>query len=423
MTWIDNIENIKLTIITGDGSEFTPLWKTAKRSRSTNLSPWEFNDQSGTLVKRGKVSGLVVPFELYFQGADHLEVSEAFDKATFDTRPWKLIHPMFKNELLVHPNGFEIDNSDMNISVIRGEFWETIEDTFPDSSIDVQAEVLEAIEVTMKAIENNYADQLGTPLASSIATSRENINKTGALYEKAAKTAEDLENVKNKVADALNALDNIAQDATQFMNKVSTLARAPAKFYDSVQNRIRTIDESFQNMKLSINGLLSFQNKLFGESMGSAFTAAKAEASVVLTSEIADEQEIENNVIEDYESRTQVFEVVAIVNEGLDDLLDTLGTYQSVIDATPDSYTPSESTILNLKDANTKATGQLSQIAIQAKIERIYTLPEPMGIVKLYHRLHGNVGKDNIVAFVRNNNLVLAEWVQLPKGRTVTYFK
>jgi len=420
MSWLDRINNIKLKVVTGDGSEFTPLYKNASRNRDMNASVFNFNEIEGSLVRRGKASSMVYPFEFHFTGDDHIEESERFNKASLDTRPWTMTHTVY-GDILVQPAKLNFDDSKQNDTIVTGELFETIRDSFPDSSIDVKSAVLKAVEISIDNMVENFGTiEAVTPaLVSKAAITTNQITQK---YKLAAITDIDLQTVQNKSNEALAALNNITQDPLTYMRKLAELARTPAKFYARVQDRIVTLDEAYQDYKLAIGAESTVQNKLLFESVTGVLISAIAETSVVETQEIADDQFIEDNTIVDYSTRSDVLNVADSVKNSLDDYTNTLGSFQSDVDATPDSYTPKQKSLNSAKDAVNKSTGQLLQIAVQTKQERKYTIQYPIGLVMLVHRLLGTTDDQTIRDFAENNQITMDEWLQLPPSREVIYF-
>lgn len=421
MSWLDRVTNREIEIITGEGSVFSPIWKNARKVRNHNASRFDFNNIEGSLIKRGDVSGLIIPFEFHFIGENNIEETERFDIASKDKRPWTLKHPLY-DEILCHPVSINYDDSSFNVTRVTGELWETLQDTFPDSTIDIQESVLEAVELLTENVSVTYSNNLGTPEATNISTTTSSINTIADNYRAAAVTDIDKQNVENAVSSTLSALNSLSSDARTFMIRAAALARTPARFYASVETRINIIEESYQDLKLAVTGLLSRQNKLFFESLGGSLISAKAEASVLLTAEIADDQDIEDNQIEDYTTRNDVFNTANNLDNSLNDFFDTLGSFQTENDSTPQSYTPTDITILNSKDALQRASGQLLQISIEAKQERKYTVPQNTNIILLVHRLFGNTENDTIDSFIKANELKQSEMLQIEKNKEVIYF-
>ena len=280
MSWLDRIENQELEIITGDGQVFTPIWKTASRSLETNTSRFDFLEIDGTLIRRGNVSGTIFPFEIHFQGENNIEESTRFLEATKDKRAWTIRHPLY-DEILCHPSGINFDDSNRNVTIVTGEWWETIEDIYPDSSIDIKEDVLQAVEETQEIVVENFGTNLGTAESSTIANITENLNTIADKFRQAATTETDLENVENAIGETLSALNSISSSANIFMTRAATLLRTPAKLYESIETRINLLQETYDDLKNAFSGLINRQDKLYFESASTMILAAKAETSVL----------------------------------------------------------------------------------------------------------------------------------------------
>lgn len=419
MSWIDRLNNIVLTVTTGEGSTFTPLFKNASRSRNMNASKFNFNNVQGSLVKRGEAESMAYPFEFHFTGEDHIDESERFNQASLDNRPWRLTHPNY-GDVVVQPITLNFNDNNQNDTVVTGELFETIEDSFADSDIDVREDVLKAVENSIDAQVEAF--NIEQPSAVLVNTSTEVVENNAELNKARAITDIDLATVQNASNAAINSINNLTNDPVTFMRRTAELARTPSKFYSRIQDRITVLNEAYTELKTSIGLNSSNQEKLLFETTGGVIVSAIAEASIIETQEIADEQFIEDNTIVDYQTRSDVIAVIDAIKQILQDYLDTLGTLQSEIDATPDSYTPQQNSINNAKTAVNKATGQLLQIAIQTRQERRYTVPQEVALLILVHRLLGTYDSATVESFAENNQINLDEWLQIPQGRELIYY-
>ena len=419
MSWIERINNIKLKITTGDGSEFFPLYKNASFSRNMSASVFNFNETDGSLVRRGKAESMKFPMTLYFQGDDNLNESERFNKASLDPRPLKITHTIY-GDLLVQPINLNFDNSNDNVTIVTGVFFETIEDTFPESSISVKEDVLLSVEKAVSIGVENF--DIPNPSAKLISTVNANVAQVSATNKLAAITDIDLQAVQNASNEAIRALTNISNDPVTFMNRMAVLLRTPSNFYTKVQSRLGILQESFDDLKTAIGTTSTSQEKLYFETAGGVLISAIAEASVTEVQDIADDQQIENNQIIDYNTRSEVIQVADELKNSLDDYFNTIGDNQSDIDATPESYTPKQNGSNAIKEAVNKSSGQLIQIAIETRQERVYDIPESIGIVMLVHRLLGTTEDQSIQTFSENNNILMSEWIQIRPPRKVNYF-
>ena len=125
MSWKDNIENIELTIITGDNEIFKPLYTTSSQDIEFNVSEFNFIELEGTLVTRKKVKSQKIPLYIIFQGDDHIDIAEKFLESSKDPRYWTVTHPII-GEIYGHPASINKINDDLNTVVFNIDFWETI---------------------------------------------------------------------------------------------------------------------------------------------------------------------------------------------------------------------------------------------------------------------------------------------------------
>ncbi len=94
-------------------------------------------------------------FEIYFQGANHLDTAAAFDVSADDPRPWKVNHP-FYGRLLVHPIKITQDNSGYNISKLIIPVVETIDEGSPKITIDPAAKVKDIAGITLDRFKPSF---------------------------------------------------------------------------------------------------------------------------------------------------------------------------------------------------------------------------------------------------------------------------
>ena len=76
MSWIERIQK-GITITTGDGNSFTPLYVINSKNVEFNVAEFEFPNIGGTLVKRSEWKGTKFQLQIIFQGDDNIEKSNA----------------------------------------------------------------------------------------------------------------------------------------------------------------------------------------------------------------------------------------------------------------------------------------------------------------------------------------------------------
>ena len=167
MSWVTRIRDIQLTIVTGDGVEYRPLWKEARKNINFNREAFDFIGIRGTYVERKEVQGTQYPILLYFTGEDCIDVANRFEQSTRDPRPWTIKHP-FYDDLTVQPLNLEFDNTQYNVSKITGTLWETITQKYPDDIVNAEKEIISAKQISDITVENTFTDDIETPEPSTI---------------------------------------------------------------------------------------------------------------------------------------------------------------------------------------------------------------------------------------------------------------
>ena len=118
MSWIEKVSN-EYIIVTGDGREYRPVSKNWQKSTEYNIAEFNFINVDGALVDKRRPKGRRFPLECYFQGEDHLDISERFENSAKDIRPWKVTHPYY-GKLTVQASSLSFDNTVQIITKITG---------------------------------------------------------------------------------------------------------------------------------------------------------------------------------------------------------------------------------------------------------------------------------------------------------------
>jgi len=95
MSWQDKLQNIQFSIKTGDGKEWFPLFKTGEKSKEFNTSIYDFIDVPKSLVERKQPKSSKYPLTFWFDGENHIETAEEFERSANDNRYWTITHPYY----------------------------------------------------------------------------------------------------------------------------------------------------------------------------------------------------------------------------------------------------------------------------------------------------------------------------------------
>lgn len=241
MSWKDNIENIELTIVTGDNEIFKPLYTTSSQDIEFNVSEFNFIELEGTLVTRKKVKSQKIPLNIIFQGDDHIDIAEKFLESSKDPRYWTITHPII-GEIYGHPASINKINDDLNTVVFNIDFWETI---LPGQIKSAKVYPLELIESkNFELIEfgslNLIPDQ--KPELKSLVTKIK--SRYDVLIDKT-----NIDKYKGLIADAMSGIDNLLKEPQKAIRNISKLIQFPAYIEGILKNRVALIQAILNDIK------------------------------------------------------------------------------------------------------------------------------------------------------------------------------
>lgn len=409
MSWTNTITT-DLIIITGDGVRYKPHFMNATKSLEFNVSEFDFPELAGTKVDRRKIRGRKFDIEIYFQGENYLDDSDAFDLSSRDPRPWNIIHPMY-GKLLVQPTILNFDNSKYNVTKITGTVIETLDDDNPKSSF----EPVDNIQFKKRKFDSTYSSNFLSKskkiTTGDVRTILANLKK---VYKQGSKVAKESEAQKyfNYFQSANAKVLNITADPLAAITEVQTMINYPGLFTDSVTNRLTVLGNQFSILKTSIinfsvvlpNEKLIYENQAGGVVSTMAQTAALPQSG-------------------DYKSRADVISAIEIVLNTYNSYLSDLDNLQTDNGGNTDSYIPDYDSLAALNDLVNYSVTNLFNIALNSKQERSIILEEDTNIILLTHRFYGLDDADaNIEQMIENNKIGLNELLGIRKGRKILYY-
>lgn len=406
MSWIEKIQS-NLTIRTGDGKSFTPLWINATKAVDYNVAEFEFPNLPGTLVKRGTPKGSRYNLEFYFQGENHLDQSLAFETSARDSRAWRISHPMYNN-ITVQPLGLVFDNTKYNVTKITGQVVETITEDSPRVGLSPVDKITEDKEDSDEIFAESYANNVDPG-----ATDKNSMNaNTAFLYSKGTKIAKvpDSEDYFNLFNDAKSDILNATDDPLKAMQSIQAMIAAPALFATDVTTRLNLLIDQFNGLRTTISTIFSPSAKRLYENNLASLLSSMALAS-------ANPQE------NDYSNRNGVISVLEKILLSYNTYIEDLDSLQTDNGGELDSYIPDADSLISLNDLINYTLSNLFDIALNAKQERVIYLEYDSNAIVLTHRFYGlDVEDKNITYFMMSNNMGLTEMLQIKKGRKIIYY-
>lgn len=400
MSWQDRLTT-GLSITTGDGKTYYPLWKDAKKNINYNTEPFEFIGVEGTFVERKEKSGTQFPLIFYFTGENCIEQTNAFELSARDKRPWKIKHPLY-DDITAQPLSLEIDDSDYNVSKITCVVWETIDTKYPIQAKNISGEVLQLQEDTNTLVIDDISEKIVSIDTANVNNLNNSINTINDSYSTIASTEEEKQSLKDLFREASGAINNVYDDIIGYIEKVQALINFPFQTIQTIEFKIKKISDvliALSDIFISDNATSDQDKELYNAHATAVVNTALSVAS--------------NPSDTDYKSRKSVITTINSVNE-------LYAYYQSLFD---NQMYDQNSDIANKIDYTVNITlGNLYDIAFNAKQERSIILNYDTNIIVLAHKYFGR-GDDKLNEFIEYNNIQLDEYLQVRRGREIKYLQ
>jgi hypothetical protein len=411
MSWKEDIENKVLSIKTGDGTIYTPLWKLAKKATEFNVSSFEFINIEGSLVRRGKTKGRKFDFELFFVGDSCIDLSNNFEISARNANNWTIEHPYY-GKIICQPIGtLDIDNTDLNVSKINVSVIETLLEKAPQNSTyaadDILLKKIDIDNANSTAFVNHWN-------ASSKTDIKAQVTKYDLIMSKAIKLTSDLNKFKEYGRIALNTIDKITATPLEIIRSINTMINYPFQLNQTIESRFEIFKEALTSTKNSIIGINTNARTLAEKRQFELFSVALLSATIASGGIVAPYGyktsakvlEMQENIITEYNA------VMVILDENLSARADLLTAYM------PDF------TCLQLLEIQFNLLlANIFLIASDVKNERSIILTEDSNAILLTHKYYGLDKNDvNLNLFLEQNEIGLNEIINIKKGRKVKYY-
>lgn len=402
MSWINRLENTPFKITTGDGKEYTPLWKNGEKSKTFNTTKYDFINVSKSFIDRKKEQSNKYPLVFWFQGEDNIEQTDVFEESANDNRAWTIEHP-FYGTIKGQPTNLKRNDTNYNVTEVTVDFWESITDDFPNSQVSVRDEVAsrtEAINLQSLGVVTGN----GQPATSDIDLVRSNAALAGSKF---SPDSENFNGYVNTVQNAVKNANTLVTDTEAAYTDAQAVLSVPAGFDIPVQDRVASYAEAYQVVKASIGGVFS---KLNFESQGSSIISGICFSCL-------------NPLEGDYVTRTDIEEVNTTLFDVYNDYLQTLDGASVDIYDVENYWRPNVGVQTSLNELVYFTANALFSLSFNARQERTVELSEDSNLIVLTHRYLGLDSEDrNIELFKQMNDIKGSENFKLRKGRTIKYF-
>ena len=403
MGWKDNLENIKFTIKTGDGSVYYPLWRDSVKSTKLNFAKYDFINVRGSFIDRKESESGSFPLNFYFTGEDNLNQAKAFENSAKDKRSWVITHP-FYGTLKGHPTNIERNDNSFGNTEINVLFWESIADDYPEDSDSIPDEVEDRVVRLNSLGIQNYVSK-AQPKTGDINDLKSSIEISAARFEPDSINFNEYIALKNK---SLGDLNLLIQETEVAITTAQLVLSEPANFIRNIRSKIDSIKSAYEEIKKTINPE-NRQSKYYFETQAAALLGNLAKSSV-------------NPLPNDYIVRSDIESVNSELFGLYNDYLTTIDANQIPLENINDEYSPDIDLQSSLIDLVTYTSQSLFVLSFDARQERSIILDKDSNLIVLTHRFLGLASDENLEIFKRINKIGLSEIYRIKKGRLITYY-
>ena len=412
MSWIERVQR-KILFLLGDGAVFQPEYFDAQKVQDFNVSVFDFVGIEGTLVRRKKPKGRKFKIKIIFQGENNIEEANRFEESAKDPRHWHIKHPIY-DDIRVQPLSLKYDNSVLNITTITGTVIETILGDFPGSLIVPQGLVGTRTALADDTAVFQFADDTVVIEGEDVDNFNTTIDILSSNTLKVVEGNTELSEYVNLTKEAKRDVATVTSDPLTATQSLRSLINAPTTLGLGVFTTQRLLTAQFDQFKTLMIGVnsadLSVTGREFYESV----------QSIVLSTMFF------NSAFPlpgDYETRNQVFDLIAQLIGLYDSFLDDLDNLQLSDFSQLEVYIPNSETLTALDNAFSTTVSNLFNVALDAKQEKIIVLLKDSNAIELTHRIYGLDAEDlNLDTFVTTNELTINEHLNIKKGREIKYY-
>lgn len=405
MTWIQRIENVQFTIITGDGKVFKPLWKNGEKSKAYNVSNYNFIDVSGGFSDRKKPQAAKFPLVFWFQGEDNIEQVDAFEASADDPRPWTIKHPYY-GTINGQPLSIKRNDVSYNVTEVTVDFWESVSADYPNPQKSVQDTIVSKTIDVSTANANSYSAKL-VPTSSDQQTVQDAIVQVSSTFDKLF-GEDNFSEYQNLISIATNKAGNLTNDPLGAIEASQQLVLVPSLYESPAYERVNALLNSYNKVKQSLEEKSTVSNKLYFESYAATCIAAMCQASA-------------NPIDGDYVTRLDIEEISQLIVSTYADYLAILDNAKVSISNVSNAYYPSPVAQVELYELVVETTGNLFSLAFNAKQQRVVETASETNLILLTHKYMGLASNENLEQFRELNNIRNNELFRIEKGREIKF--
>jgi hypothetical protein len=443
--WLDRLRPGAYTSAGGTRIRFD--FEDVSREYTKRGTVFEFPGVDGAYIQQTGHGPRRYPLRCFFWGLNHDKLATAFEAALLEDGVGRLEHPLYPTVSVV-PFGDITRRDDLksaaNQTVIEVTFWTTIGAIYPQAQAHPQSEIVSALAGFDTAAAQQFADSTSLLTAVSRANSKAGIRGLlGGVSSALTGVSETVLFVSNAFQ-ALNsdinyALDVLIGQPLLLAQQISNLIKVPGRALTGIESRLDAYEALAEDIFASAPGNPAEALGVLGSALESrqiriandfhncdlfAMSTAAGAVSAVTEDPVDDSGapvrggnfQTKPQAVAAAARILELFEAVAVWRDsGFQALegIDTVAAYQ--VDG-GGSYQA-------LRDAVSLAAGRLVEVSFSLAPERRIVLDRPRTIIDLCAELYGKIDDTTLDLLINSNELSGSEILELPRGRSVAYFK
>ena len=408
-TWIEKAKT-KFSITLGDGQVYYPLSMNANKSVEFNISEFNFRNLDGTLVNKRRRMGTTYDLTMIFQGGDHLDKAQAFQKSSYNTKPWSIQHPYYGvlGVQPITPVSYDNNNQAQGTTIIKVTVRETLNYKQVTNTQAPADAIADGQQSTARHYATYFVTKVATPTVKDVQQMKKDLNGVQNILKNISAGYTDIINAYNKTNIAINAaIGNV----TGYANAVQAYLLLPALIAGTAVARVQNLAniEGYFAAQFSKGLNADIKALLFLES--GAVMGAMCLASV------------SNLSSTDYQYSNQVTGVISTIISSYNAYILGLDVMQTATGNEPGSWAADPDSIIALDNLLYLTLSTLFTIQANSKQAKYVTLTRPNNVITVAWQIYGLVSDDSTIdKLIADNNWGGNMLLQIPQGTQVLYY-
>lgn len=404
-----------------------------QRTTPLNGTMFEFPGVNNGYPQRTGFGSRRYPMRCYFAGANHDKIATSFEAGLLEPGVGRLEHPLY-GRIPVVPFG-EITRNDAlktaaNQTIIEVEFYTTVGEVYPSSRPVDTNEILGAVQGFDAKAASDF-DRLmdlsdTVKKAQSKATIRGYLLKVSGELQKISDSVASVNRAFRDLQSTVNlGIDVLIGQPLLLARQVSDLIKAPGRALVGIASRL----DGYERLAASIFGdkaanpaeafssgtsLLQRRGRIANDMHISELFASNAVAGSLIASTVAGS----------FNTRPEAIAAAAAIQAQFDALVGWRDTGYQALATLPEmsvSRADIGESMQALQAAVSLAVGALVQTSFGLVPERKIVIDRNRTIIDLAAQLYGAVDS-RLDLLITTNELTGDEILELPMGRTISYF-